>query len=208
LFDAALRNEPSWSLLHEDRGRALLARDPAAALEEFRRAACGSACLAEEGDALAALGRTKEAINSYIAAGAVGKVNDAALRLAARKDYTGALDIEWSLREHLTGDFVERSDLASVLAVIGKIDDRAAAASPQPREAKARGRAAIEAFARASRLAPLNEDYLLSYAFAQWKWGDKRAAAAAFERLLQIHPGQPDAVAALARLKPDESHGP
>jgi predicted Zn-dependent protease len=207
-FDAALRNEPSWSLLHEDRGRALLARAPAAALEEFRRAACGSPCLAEEGDALEGLGRTKEAVALYIAAKAVGKVNDAALRLAARKDYKDALDIESSLRERLTGDIVERSDLASVLAVMGKIDARAAAASPHEPQAGAWGRAAIEAFARASQLAPLNEDYLLSYAFAQWKWGDKRAAAAGFERLLQIHPGQPEAVAALARLKPDESQGP
>ncbi|HEV2878986.1 MAG TPA: hypothetical protein VGW96_05325, partial [Candidatus Eremiobacteraceae bacterium] len=49
-------------------------------------------------------------------------------------------------------------------------------------------------------LAPYNEGYLLSYAFAQLQWGDADAARRAFERLLQLHPHQSDAESALAHL--------
>jgi tetratricopeptide (TPR) repeat protein len=160
-FDAGLRAQPSWSVLHEDRGRALLAGHPSEALAEFDRAACGSPCTAEAGDALMALGRTNEAIDDYVQAKAVGRVTEVATRLEAAHDYTAALAIESSLLARLTNDFVDRSDLAAVYAAIGKIDVSAATSAKRNSQARQDARAAIDAFAHATTLAPLNEDYLL-----------------------------------------------
>lgn len=198
-FDAGLRAQPDWALLHEDRGRALLNANPTAALAEFERAACGSPCLAEEGDALAALGRLDEATQRYVSAKAVGRASVVAMRLASHGKYDAALAIESALIERLHDDFVDRSDLASAYAAIGKIQT-AAASSGDVRAPGERGALAIAAFSRATSLAPLNEDYLLSYGFAELRWGSPRAARAAFERLLQIHPHQPDAQAALQHM--------
>jgi tetratricopeptide (TPR) repeat protein len=200
-FDAGLRAQPNWSVLHEDRGRALLAQNPRAALAEFERAACGSPCTAEAGDALMALGRTNEAIDDYVQAKAVGRVTEVATRLEAAHHYAAALAIESSLLARLTNDFVDRSDLAAVYAAMGKIDVSAATSKRRDSQARKDEKAAIDAFAHATALAPLNEDYLLSYGFAQMRWGSPLEAHSAFERLLQLHPGQVDAQAALARMK-------
>jgi tetratricopeptide (TPR) repeat protein len=197
-FDAGLRYEPSWALLHEDRGRALLERDPAAALAEFERAACGAPCIAEEGDALARLGRPEAAVDRYVSAKAVARVSDIALSLAARGRYDEAMALEHELIRRLGDGFVERADLASSYWTLGRI--QTAAAQVTPVRASAYRENAIAAYAAASRLAPYNEGYLLSYAFAQAQWGDANAARSAFERMLAIHPHQNDAEAALARL--------
>jgi len=61
-------------------------------------------------------------------------------------------------------------------------------------------RNAIKAFRRATDLAPFNEEYLLSYSFAQARWGDPKAARGGFSRLLQLHPQQPDALRGLMML--------
>jgi tetratricopeptide (TPR) repeat protein len=188
-------------MLHEDRGRALLAQHPGEALAEFDRAACGSPCTAEAGDALMAMGRTNEAVNDYVRAKAVGRVTEVASRLEAAHHYAAALAIESSLLARLTNDFVDRSDLAAVYAAIGKIDVSAATSAKLDSQARQFARAAIDAFAHATSLSPLNEDYLLSYGFAQMRWGSALAARDTFKRLLQLHPGQVDAEAALARLK-------
>jgi tetratricopeptide (TPR) repeat protein len=197
-FDRALVLEPHWSLLHEDRGRALLESDPSAALREFDRAACGAPCLAEAGDALARLGKPDEAIDRYIGAKAVSRVSDIALSLAERGEYDAAAALVSDLIRRLRDNFLERADLASAYATLGKVE--LGAATAQPKKARELRRVAIAAYASASRLAPYNEGYLLSYAFAQMQWGDADAARHAFERLLQLHPHQSDAESALAHL--------
>jgi len=56
LFERGLALRPGSRLLLEDRGRARLDRDPAAALRDFQSAGCGAPCVAEMGDAEARLG--------------------------------------------------------------------------------------------------------------------------------------------------------
>jgi tetratricopeptide (TPR) repeat protein len=197
-FDAGLRYEPSWALLHEDRGRALLASDPAAALAEFERAACGAPCTAEEGDALVRLGRPEAAVERFVNAKAVGRVSDIALSLSARGRYDEAMALEHELIRRLGDGFVDRADVASSYWTLGKI--QASAAEAMPPRARSYRVGAIAAYGAATRLAPYNEGYLLSYGFAQAQWGDADAARSAFERMLAIHPHQSDAEAALARL--------
>ena len=198
-FDGGLRREPGWSVLHEDRGRALLATDPGAALAEFDRAACGPACLAESGDAFVRLGRLDEAVDRYIAAKAVSRVDDLAVADARQGRYDEATTLEGALIARLHDDFLERADLAAAYATLGAIRlDAATAARPQ--DARSLRNAAIAAFGSASQLAPFNEGYLLSYAFSQMRWGDKAVARRAFERVLQLHPHQADAQAALPGL--------
>lgn len=202
-FDSGLRLEPQWGLLHEDRGRALLVTAPREALAEFKRAACGSPCIAEEGDALAAMGRVSDAVDRYILADAVGRASDIALALAARGNIEQALGIERGMIGHLHDGFVERAELASAYATVGEIEASAADMREARKNSRDHGRRAVAAFEKASSLAPLNEGYLLSLGFAELRWGSSAAARAAFEKLLAIHPQQPDAQAALARMDRD-----
>lgn len=197
-FRSGLRREPDWGLLHEDLGRALLATDPGAALGEFRSAACGPACTAEEGDALLRLGRRDEAIERYIAARAVTRVAQRAQEIAAGGDDRQAIALETSLLARLHDTFLERAQLASAYAALGDLE--LAAGYRHPAEALALRRAAIDALRRASALAPFNERFLLLYAFAQMQWGDRAQARVAFQRLLQLHPHLADAESALAQL--------
>jgi tetratricopeptide (TPR) repeat protein len=144
------------------------------------------------------MGRLDEAIDRYIIAKAVSRVSDIALSLSQRGEYKRATTLVEALIGKLRDKFLERADLASAYATLGKIELDAALANPaQARELR---RAAIAAYASASRLAPFNEGYLLSYAFAQKEWGDADVARTAFERVLELHPHQSDAEAALARL--------
>jgi tetratricopeptide (TPR) repeat protein len=200
-IERGLTLEPAWALLHEDLGRALIGTQPAAALKQFEQARCGSPCEAEAGDALLALGRTDEAIEQYVRAKAVGRATESAMALARERRYAAALAIETALLGRLHDDFEDRSDLAAVYAAIGKIEADDAAAPGDAAARRGAATQAIAAFARASGLAPLNEDYLLSYGFAQLRWGSQPEARRAFERLLQLHPGQADAQAALQRMQ-------
>ncbi len=199
LFETGLALEPDWAMLHEDFGRALLASDPARALAEFDRAACGSPCLAQAGDALAAMGRTNEAIDRYVQAKAVEKVSQVAAQLVAAGRYDAALAVESALLAKLHNDFVDRSDLAAVYAQIGKIDLAAAARTGARGAARERAKSGLDALAHATALSPLNEDYLLSYGFGELRFGDRAAARQTFERILELHPGEEHAVEGLAR---------
>jgi len=106
--------------------------------------------------------------------------------------------LEQALTQRLGDDILLRADLAATYAKIGDLSIGAALATPA-RAAEYRI-SAIAAYDRASGLAPFNEGYLLSYANAQASWGDKRAARAAFHRVLALHPHQADAERALAAL--------
>lgn len=198
LFDRGLRYEPRWGTLHEDRGRALLERDPAAALLEFGRAGCGQPCIAEEGDALVRLGNTDAAIDRYIAAKAVGRIAEQASEIAAHGKYEEAIALERALIARLHDSFLERAQLASAYATLGNIEIKAAQA--QRSYADRYHRESIHAFATASDLAPFNEGYLLSLAFSQAQWGNPDSARRAFGLVLALHPHQADAEAALAKL--------
>ena len=199
-FDWSLELEPKWALLHEDRGRALLESDPKTALTEFDRASCGAPCVAEAGDALVRLGQPQLAVDRYMQAKAVGRVSDIAHELAQRGDFDAARELVTDLISRLHDDFLERADLASAYATLGEIDDEAAYV--QPAMSRSRRAEAIAAYASASRLAPYNEGYLLSYAFSEMQWGSAASARSAFERVLELHPHQVDAETALARLRP------
>ncbi len=197
-FDWSLGLEPAWSLLHEDRGRVLAQTNPVEALAEFDQARCGPPCDAEAGDALVRLGRLDEAIDRYIRARATTRVTGIALELAQEGRYDAAMALVHDFIGRLHQGFLERADMASAYATLGSIQLEAAAS--RPAAARALRTQAINSYAQASNLAPLNEGYLLSYAFAQMRWGDAAGARRAFDRLLEIHPHQPDAEAALSRL--------
>lgn len=197
-FSRGLLDEPDWSLLHEDLGRSLLGVDPSAALVQFRAAACGTPCIAEEGDAYLRLARRDEAISKYIAAKAVARLGQRAQELARAGDDGQAIALEQALIARLHDTFLERAELASAYATLG--DLQMLAAFKQPAQAAKLRRAAIVALRHASSLAPFNERYLLAYGFAELQWGDRNAARAAFGRLLQLHPQQADAEAALRQL--------
>ena len=194
-FDRSLRWEPAWRFVHEDRGRALINDNPSAALSEFDYADCGAPCEAEAGDALVRMGRAEEAVKRYVAARAVQRVFAAARELAQTGHYDAALRLLHLLIAQLHDNFLERSDLASSYAALGELELDA----PTSRATLTPGlrRQAIADLGRASRLSPFNEGYLLSYASAQERFGDRRAAIRAYQRVLELHPDEPDAQAAL-----------
>jgi tetratricopeptide (TPR) repeat protein len=198
LFEHGLALRPGSRLLLEDHGRALLESDPAGALRDFQSAACGAPCIAEMGDAQARLGNADAAVADYLDAKAAVRLASAVDRIAAGGDYDEAIALERALTQRLGDNILLRADLAATYAKIGDLSMGAALATPA-RAAEYR-RTAIAAYDRASGLAPFNEGYLLSYATAQASWGDKRAAKAAFHRVLALHPHQADAERALAAL--------
>jgi tetratricopeptide (TPR) repeat protein len=197
-FDRSLRLEPTWPMLHEDRGRALAQSSPAAAIAEFERADCGPPCDAQIGDALVRLGKPAEAIDHYLRARAVGRVSAMALELVQTGKVDDAIALEQALIGRLHDGFVERADLASAYASLGLIESDAAALHPD--KAIQLRRQAVLALGEAVQRAPFNEGYLLSYASALAYEGDIAAARQAYQRLLKLHPGEPDAQAALATL--------
>lgn len=197
-FEFALRQEPQWSFLHEDLGRVLLATDPTAALQEFRVAACGSPCIAEEGDALLRLGRVQDAIGKYVSARAATRVFARAQELASQGRYAESIALEEALVARLHDNFLERAELASAYASLGTLEDTAA--YNLPRQASTLRARATRALHTASDLAPFNEGYLLAYGFSEMQYGDRSHARAAFQRVLRLHPHQQDAERALARL--------
>jgi tetratricopeptide (TPR) repeat protein len=198
LFERGLSLAPGSRLLLEDRGRALLDRDPAAALLDFQSAACGAPCITEMGDAQARLGNADAAVADYHDAKAAVRLASAVDRIAAAGNYVEAIALERALIQRLGDDILLRADLAATYAKIGELSLGAAQATPA--RADEYRSAAIAAYDRASELAPFNEGYLLSYATAQANWGDKRAARAAFHRVLALHPHQAEAERALAAL--------
>ena len=213
-FVRGLRLEPGWRALLEDHGRAVLDAEPAVALEDFRSAACGEPCTAEQGDAESRIGRFQDAIDDYLAAHAVERVGGAVDHLANEGRFDDAIGLERALADRLGGGMLAMADLASAYYAIGQLDDRAAdAATTSPPAASTAARArgaraaayrqdAIRSFKRASQLAPFNEGYLLSLGFAESTVGDKRSARAAFERVLDLHPHESDAERGLAQLDP------
>ena len=194
-FAQSLRFEPDWRMVHEDRGRALLSVDPKSALLEFNAAACGAPCDAEAGDALVRLGRPDEAVDRYVRAHAAERVFTAARQLARAGHYDDAVRLVHLLSAQLHDDFLERSDLAASYATLGALELDAAATNP--RRAAALRAQGIEDYRMASRLSPFNEGYLLSLAAAQMRFGDQRSARKAYEKVLELHPHQADAEAAL-----------
>jgi len=198
LFERGLVLKPDSRLLLEDRGRALLDRDPAAALRSFEQARCGPPCIAEMGDAEARLGNADAAVADYLDAKAAVRLAAVVDRIAASGGYEEAIALEQALTQRLGDSILLRADLAATYAKIGDLSIGAALNTPA--RAAEYHRAAIAAYDRASGLAPYNEGYLLSYATAQAKWGDKRAAKSAFHRVLALHPHQVDAERALAAL--------
>lgn len=198
-FEKGLALAPGSRLLREDRGRALLDDDPAAALSDFTMAACGAPCVAESGDAQARLGNMDAAVADYLIAKAANRLAAAVDRMASAGKYDEAIALETALSQRLGDDILVRADLAASQARIGKFAELAAAADPA--RASAYRARAINAYARAASLAPFNEGYLLSLGFAQLQWGDKRAARDVFVKVLAHHPHQADAERALEQLK-------
>jgi tetratricopeptide (TPR) repeat protein len=199
-FQRGLSIEPASRLLREDLGRAILTADPAAALDDFSRADCGEPCTAERGDAEARLGRADAAVADYLAGKAATRLGDTVGRMAAAGRYRDAIALEQALIDHLD-PMLDQADIAAADARVGALE--VTAAKSDARDATALRRSAIASFATASRLAPLNEGYLLSLGYAQMQWGDRKAARRAFERVLELHPTQADAERGLDRLGPD-----
>lgn len=199
-FVRGLRLAPNWSALLEDHGRAVLDAEPAVALADFKAAACGEPCIAEAGDAESRLGHFDEAVNDYLAAHAVERVDAAVDRLAREGRFDDAISLERALASRLGTGMLVQADVASANYVIGGLDDRASRSTRDPHRAADYHADAIRSFRRASQLAPFNEGYLLSLGFAESAWGDKKEARAAFEKVLDLHPHQSDAERGLAQL--------
>ena len=199
-FVQGLKLEPNWRALLEDHGRAVLDAEPAVALGDFKAADCGEPCTAEAGDAQSRLGHFGDAVNDYLAAHAVERVGAAVDRLAGEGRFDDAIALERALASRLGNGMLVQADVASANYVIGGLDERAAKASRDRAKASAYHVDAIRSFKHASQLAPFNEGYLLSLGFEESSWGDKRAARAAFERVLDLHPHQSDAERGLAQL--------
>ena len=199
-FSRGLALEPAWRALREDHGRAVLDADPATALTDFRAAECGQPCLAEAGDAESRVGDARGAVTDYLAAHAVERVGATVGRLADEGRYAEAIALERELIARLGSGMLAEADLASAHYAIGELDERAAARHAAT-AAHAYRMDAIRSFRVASQLAPFNEGYLLALGFAQSAWGDRRAAREAFERVLELHPGQSDAERGLAKLR-------
>jgi tetratricopeptide (TPR) repeat protein len=197
-FTQGLRLEPGWHSLLEDHGRAVLDVEPAIALAEFRQADCGEPCLAEAGDAESILGRAQDAVSDYLAAHAVQRLASAVSGLAAARRYDEAIALERALAARLGNGMLAEADLATAYYTIGRLDEQAAARGTERRSEYRAD--AIRSYRRASQLAPFNEGYLLALGFAESEWGDRRAARAAFERVLDLHPHQSDAERGLLRL--------
>jgi len=203
LFDRGLEFEPRSPALLEDRGRAELDADPAAALRDLAAADCGAACLAEAGDAQVRLGDSAAAVDDYLRAKAVTRLETHVAGLADAGQYEEAIALERALAGRLSSSPLDRGNLARTLWQIGRLE--IVAAYRQPARAAAERADAFKRFRRASELAPYNESYLLSLGYAELNWGDKRIARRAFARLLELYPHQPDAERALARLAPERA---
>lgn len=206
LFDRGLALVPDSHLLLEDRARAELDSDPATALRDFERAACGPPCVAGQGDAYARLGHPDEAVEAYLDAKAAHRLAAVVDVMASHGKYDEAIALEKALIQRLGDSIFLRADLAAAYSKVGML--AAAAGDANPSKAAAYHREAIAAFDRATALAPFNEGYLLSFAFAQMSWGDRHAAANAFRRVLALHPHQSDAEKALAQLGASPTIGP
>jgi tetratricopeptide (TPR) repeat protein len=196
-FDRGLALAPGSRVLLEDRGRARLDDDPAAALMDFSAADCGQPCIAERGDAEVRLGLAADAVRDFLAAHAAERITTTVDGLAAQHRYDDALAIERALIKGLD-PLLDQADIAAAEAHVGDLDVTAAKA--EAARSAAYRRDAIAAFAAAHRLAPLNEGYLLSLGYSQLQWGDRREARRAFERELELHPTQSDAERGLALL--------
>ena len=196
-FDRGLAYEPMWPLLLEDRGRARLDAQPRDALADFTRAACGSPCWEGAGDSHLRLGDVRAAIDDFVRARALAKLDEIARQLTASGDFGAAIAAERDLAAQFSQS-LDQAQLAQTLWQIGRIEEMAGWS--RPKRARAYRASAIAAYARAADLAPLNESYLLSYGMSEMQWGEKSSARRAFERLLQLHPHQIDAERALRRL--------
>lgn len=196
-FQRGLTSSPASRVLLEDRGRARLDEDPVGALADFTASDCGEPCVAERGDAEVRLGRAGDAVRDFLAAHAAGRISTTVDGLAAQHRYDEALAIERALIRGLD-PLLDQADIAAAEAQVGDLDVDAAKVDASRRATYRRD--AIQSFAAASRLAPLNEGYLLSLGYSQMQWGDRRAARRAFERELELHPTQPDAERGLALL--------
>ena len=197
-FSRGLQLEPGWHVLLEDHGRAVLESDPALALSEFQQADCGEPCQAEAGDAESRLGKPQDAVNDYLGAHAVERLGAAVDVLARERRYDEAIALERALRASLGTGMTAEADVASADYTIGLLDEMAARESPA--HAAPYRADAIRSFRAASALAPFNEGFLLSLGYAELAWGSKRAARAAFDRVLDLHPHQADAERGMAQL--------
>ena|GEM_PF-1458367 len=201
LFDRGIALEPRSSVLLEDRGRAELSTDPAAALRDFRAADCGSPCMAGEGEALDRLGKRRGAEQLLVRAKAIADVARRVDALTRQGRFDEALTLERALAAQFSHDAVDQADLATTDWQIGQLE--ATISGERPERAAAYRKDAIAMYGRASSLAPYNESYLLSLGFAELDWGDRAAAKRVFLRLLELHPHQSDAERALKRLDSD-----
>jgi tetratricopeptide (TPR) repeat protein len=125
-------------------------------------------------------------------------VSEAVDRLSAGGRYDDAIALERAFAARLGNGMLAEADLATAYFTIGYLDSKAADADAA--KSASYRRDAIRSYRHASQLAPMHEDYLLSLGYAELQWGDRRAARAAFERLLDLHPHEADAERGLARL--------
>jgi tetratricopeptide (TPR) repeat protein len=197
-LERGLALEPTWNALLEDHARAVLDEAPGSALAELRRADCGEACVAEEGDAQSRLGHAQAAVDDYLAAHAVERVAAEVAKLLADHRYDDAIALDRALAVRLGSGMLAEADLATTYFTIGTLDERAAEADPL--KGGSYHRDAIRSYRHASQIAPMHEDYLLALGYAEMRWGDRHAARDAFERLLDLYPHQFEAERALARL--------
>lgn len=170
--------------------RHALARDD---LEYAARAAAGLGPsrdrLALEAEIAERRGDRAAAVRAYLAAGDLAGVEAAVARLEAAGHVTGARALQEEVVSRLSGDRTQSDALAQAYYGLGRIEETSAyALRPRSAERRAAETRALDAYDRASRLAPLSVRYLIAVGNQRLNLGDIPAARRTFERARDADP--------------------
>jgi tetratricopeptide (TPR) repeat protein len=154
--------------------------------------------LALDAGLAAARGDSAEAVRDYFAAGDLQGMEQHIDALASAGRIEDAVTLERAVVERLATDPTQQDALAQALFDLGRIDQTLAYQFPlgDPRR-HLHEVEAVEPYARAVALAPLDERYLLAYANGELNAGDVRAAERVFERARDADPTSAEPIAGL-----------
>jgi len=139
------------------------------------------------------------AVADYLAAGDLGRVQAAIDGLAARGDLAGALALERAAIARLSGDRTQADALAEAQFRLGELlQARAYRLRPGTAAFRAAEESALEAYLRATALAPLSLRYLLALGNQQLNLAQIGAAERSFARARDVDPTSAEPLAGLA----------
>jgi tetratricopeptide (TPR) repeat protein len=139
------------------------------------------------------------AVAAYLAAGDVARVQTAIDGLAARGDLAGALALERAALARLANDRTQADALAEADFHLGLLLQARAYRAPAGAVSdRADEQRALDAYARATQLAPLSLRYLLALGNQQLNVADIGAAERSFARARDVDPTSAEPLAGLA----------